>query len=447
MKKILLVGNGAREHAMAEALKRSPQNVSLIVLGKSKNPGIAKLADRYELASLNDFDSLKTLVEAEKPQFAVIGPENPLEKGIVDFLQTLGVPVSAPTASVARLETSKSFTRDLIEKYKIPGNPRYKVFTSVEGIKEFIEELDGEIVVKADGLTGGKGVKVMGDHLHGIEEAFEYAHDCLRESGRVVIEEKLTGQEFSLMSFTDGKTVQSMPPVQDHKRAFDGDKGPNTGGMGSYSCADHLLPFLSRGDIEAAHKINEFTVKAIHRETGEYYKGVIYGGFMVTKSGVQLIEYNARFGDPEAVNVLPILKTDYVEICERIMEGELDRVDIEFENKGTVCKYLVPEGYPDNPRAGEKIHVNEETIGAAKLYYSSVDQREDGLYLSSSRAIAVVGIHEILSDAERIAEIAISGITGPVFYRKDIGTRELIRKKVEMMKGIYCANLSSRVYL
>lgn len=458
-KKVLLVGNGAREHAISEALKKSPDNISLIVYGKALNPGIREYASRYEIGALNDFDKIKKLVEEEHPNFAVIGPEDPLEKGVVDFLESLGVPSASPKARVAQLETSKSFARDLLKKYNIPGNPDYRVFTSLEGgngqssihgqsgMREYMEELKGECVVKADGLMGGKGVKVMGAHLKDIDEAFDYAHECLQKFGKVVIEEKLIGQEFSLMSFTDGKTVKSMPPVQDHKRAFNGDKGPNTGGMGSYSCRDHLLPFLTSEEAAEAHKINEFTVNAIHRETGEYYKGVIYGGFIVTARGVRLIEYNARFGDPEIMNVLPLLKTDYVAICEHIIKGELDRIDVKFENLSTVCKYLVPNGYPDNPVSGEKIEIDLAAVNQAlkavsdgharvRLYYSSVDQRKDGLYLSSSRAIAIAGIATLLSDAEKIAQGALKSVVGPVFFRGDIGTQELIDQRVEMMKTL-----------
>jgi len=284
-------------------------------------------------------------------------------------------------------------------------------------------------------LKGGKGVKVSGDHLQGKEEGMKYALECLEDGDRVVLEEKLIGEEFSLMSFCDGRSIASMPPSQDHKRAFENDQGPNTGGMGSYSDADHLLPFLLAEDVAYAEEITKAVAKALFEETGSYFKGVMFGGFMVTKSGVKLIEYNARFGDPEAMNAIPLMKTDLVDICEAIINGNLEHLDLEFEKKATVCKYVVPEGYPDNPAKDKKIEVLEIPSGV-KAYYSSVDERDDGLYLSGSRAIAFVGIGDSLEEAEALAESAVASVKGPVFYRKDIGTKALIAKRVSRMKKI-----------
>ncbi|MBN1494793.1 phosphoribosylamine--glycine ligase [Candidatus Peregrinibacteria bacterium] len=436
MKKILLVGSGAREHVIAETLKRSKEDVSIIAYGRSKNPGILKLATRYELGPVDKFEDLKKLAVEEKPDFAFIGPDNPIADGAADALLDLEIHSVAPLQTVARLESSKSFTRDLLAKYNIPGNPKFKVFFDEDNIREFIEnDLGGEYVVKADGLMGGKGVKVSGEHLASIEEGVKYAADCLHKTGRVVIEEKFVGQEFSLMCFCDGENIAPMPAVQDHKRAFDGDKGPNTGGMGSYSDASHSLPFLKPGDIDAAIDITKQTTLALFEETGVLFKGIMYGGFIVTKNGVKLIEYNARFGDPEVMNVLPILKTDFVEICEAIIKGNLNKLKVEFENKATVCKYIVPEGYPENPVKGAKIEVGNVPEGV-KMYYSSVDQKEGGIYMSSSRAVAFVGIADTIHEAEKSAAGALASISGPVFYRTDIGTDALIQQRIEMMKKI-----------
>jgi len=232
---------------------------------------------------------------------------------------------------------------------------------------------------------------------------------------------------------TDGKTVVATPPVQDHKRAHEGDKGPNTGGMGSYSCKNHLLPFLKKEYVEKALEITKKVAEAINQETGLYYKGVMYGGFILTKDGVKLIEYNARFGDPEAMNVLPLLKTDFVSICQAIIVQELDRIKVEFEKKATVCKYIVPEGYPNEPVKNEKIEVAEP--GKSKMYYASVYQKEYDLYMSGSRAIAFLGIGDDLEEAEKIAEDATNSVNGKVFHRKDIGTKELIEKKIKHVKN------------
>ncbi|MBI4975648.1 phosphoribosylamine--glycine ligase [Candidatus Peregrinibacteria bacterium] len=434
MKKILLIGNGAREHVIAESLKKN-SGVELFVVGKTKNPGLYKLSEGYLMAEVSDKNAIREFALKIKPDFAILGPEAPIAHGIADMLLELEIRSASPLKTVGRLESSKSFTRDLLQKYGIKGNPLFKVFFSEDGIEDFLKKLDGNFVIKADGLKGGKGVKVSGDHLQSVKEGFSYAKECLSEGGRVVVEEKLIGQEFSLMSFCDGIDTVQMPAVQDHKRAFEGDKGPNTGGMGSYSCGNHLLPFLNSSDIEEAANITQKVANALFQETGTYFKGVMYGGFIAVKDGIRLIEYNARFGDPEVMNVLPIMKTDFAEICEAIIERKLNEMKIEFENKATVCKYVVPNGYPDTPVKGEKIDIGKMPDGV-KVYFASVDEKEDGLYLAGSRAVAVVGISDELEDAEKIAQQAVEAVKGPVFFRRDIGTNELIEKRIEMMKAI-----------
>ncbi|QQR54908.1 phosphoribosylamine--glycine ligase [Candidatus Peregrinibacteria bacterium] len=436
MKKILLVGNGAREHCIAETLKRSPQEVELGVFATAVNPGIKELASEYHLAdSLLDFEALKTFAMSFKPDFAFVGPDDPIGAGAADVLLELGIRSVAPLKSLARLESSKSFTRDLVEKYGILGNPRYKVFFAVEGLKEWMAELGGEYVVKADGLLGGKGVQVSGEHLKTFDEGVAFAQASIEKFGRVVVEEKFVGVEFSLMSFCDGTHVVDMPAVQDHKRAFEGDTGPNTGGMGTYGDANGSLPFLTEADLAAAHEITVKVAAALKQECGAEFKGIMYGGFMAVKDGVRLIEYNARFGDPEVMNVLPLLQSDFVTVCEAILEGTLDSLTVEFEKKATVVKYLCPEGYPTAAIKNVRIELGPMPEGV-KMYYASVDSREDGLYLLGSRAIAMVGMGSNLAEAERAAEAACAAVTGPVFHRRDVGTAELIGKRVEMMRGL-----------
>lgn len=420
---------------MAELLKKSRHEVELYVVGGAVNPGIRDLSAEYLVADVCDKEAIGEFASRVRPDFAVVGPEAPIEAGVVDTLLELEIHSASPLATVGRLESSKSYTRDLLEKFQIPGNPDFKVFYNEDGLEDFFLELGDDYVVKADGLKGGKGVKVSGDHLNGMEEGLAYAKECLVESGRVVVEEKLIGQEFSLMSFCDGTYCSDMPVIQDHKRAYEGDEGPNTGGMGTYSMQDHGMPFLTLHDINEASDMNKKVLKALFEDTGVHFKGIMYGGFIATKNGVRLIEYNARFGDPEAMNVLALLKGDFVDICEGIINKTLDQVEIEFEKKATVCKYVVPDGYPDKPVKGEKIEVGEIPEGV-HAYYASVDQREDGLYLSGSRAIAFVGVADTIEEAERLAQSAVGSVKGPVFHRKDIGTAELIDKKVEMMKGL-----------
>lgn len=438
MSKILLIGNGAREHAIAEAVGRTRQS-SLFAFMKGNNPGIATLSQGVMIGRYDDTAAIKKFAAQSGVDFAIIGPEDPLSHGIVDELAAAGIPAIGPTKSLARLETSKSFTRRLLEKYSIPGNPAFKSFSSMEGIESFIEQLK-EVVIKPDGLTGGKGVMVQGDHFQSKQEALDHCLDILKSHAGVTVEEKLEGEEFSLQCICDGKTVVATPPVQDHKRRFIDDKGPNTGGMGSYSCADHLLPFLRQKDIDDALEITRKVANALSQETNEYYKGIMYGGFMATRNGVKLVEYNARLGDPEAMNVLPIMKTDFCHVCRALIDGTLDKMEVVFEKKATVCKYLVPAGYGlpgDHPAAGSaSARISIGGVGTARLYYASVDQRTDGLYMTSSRAIGVVGIADDIQTAERIAQHAVSAVKGPVDHRPDIGTAALINKRIQHMRTL-----------
>lgn len=439
MKKVLLIGAGAREHVLAETLKRSPQDIHLYVFAKTMNPGIKHLAEGYELGDIMNMEAVKAYAEKVRPNFAVIGPDDPIGAGLADELLTIGVDSVAPFRKSAQLESSKSFTRNLLAKYGIPGNPKFGVFTDISEARAFAEKLadDGmQFVVKADGLMGGKGVIVQGEHFDTVDEAMDFADASIKKFGRVVLEEKFIGQEFSLMSFADGVHTVEMPVVQDHKRAFEGDTGPNTGGMGTYSDTDHLLPFLRTEDIDQARAITKMVQEALQKENGEFYRGVMYGGFIAVKDGVRLIEYNARFGDPEALNVLPLLQSDFIEICEAIIDGSLDQIPVSFEQKATVCKYVVPNGYPTSPVKGEKIVVTGKLPAGVRMYYASVDERGDDLVLCGSRAIALVGIGDTIAEAEALAEEAASQIAGPVFYRKDIGTQALIQKRVDMMKEL-----------
>lgn len=420
MIRILLLGGGAREHVIAEKLKQNKAGVFLICIAPNINPGLLDISDFFHNVPLDNFEQIGTIVNDYKPDFAISGPEAPLARGIADYLSQFGIPTGGPSKRLAQLESSKSFSRDLVEKYKIHGNPKYKVFQTNEGLREYIASLKAGYVIKADGLQGGKGVKVSGDHLNTIEQGLEYASNCIIDAGKVVVEEKLIGQEFSLMSFCDGKTVVSMPPVQDYKRAFEGNLGPNTGGMGSYSSANQSLPFLSSEDIASAHQINIKVAEALFKETGEYYKGIMYGGFIKTENGVKLIEYNVRFGDPEAMNVLNLLETDLTSIFTAIIDQKLDKTDIRFSNNATVCKYVVPEGYPDNPVKNQKIITGNLPHGV-KRYFAAVDRKDDGLYMTGSRAIAFVGIGKNTEEAELLAEKGALSISGQVYHRRDIG--------------------------
>ena len=439
MKRVLLIGAGAREHVLAETIKRSPQLVHLYVFAKTRNPGIMHLAEGYEVGDIMDAAAVCAYAETVRPDFAIIGPDDPIGAGLADELLKVGVESVAPFRKSAQLESSKSFTRNLLEKYGIPGNPKFGVFEDIQKAKKYGEHLASlgrELVIKADGLMGGKGVIVQGEHFDSLAQGMDFAQQSIERFGRVVLEEKFIGQEFSLMSFADGIHTVEMPCVQDHKRAHEGDTGPNTGGMGTYSDADHLLPFLKVEDVDQARMITQMVQDALQKEQGEFFKGIMYGGFIAVKDGVRLIEYNARFGDPEAMNVLPLLQSDFIEICEAIIDRSLDQVSVSFEQKATVCKYIVPNGYPGSPVKGEILKLPPQIPAGVRMYYASVDNKDDDLVLCGSRAIALVGIGDSIAEAERLAESAASLVRGPVFYRKDIGTKALIQKKVDMMKKI-----------
>jgi phosphoribosylamine--glycine ligase len=428
--KVLLIGHGAREHAIAEQIAKS--SVLYAYMGH-KNPGIARLAEKYFIGDITNPETIGFWATTEGIDIAFVGSDPSLAAGVTDALLHAGIPVASPTKQAARIEWDKAYTRELLARHKIPGSPEHFVVRSEEELKRAFKELE-EVAVKPVGLTGGKGVKVMGDHFKTKKEAKKYAEEILKKDGVVVVEEKLVGEEFSLQAFVDGSRMSVMPPVQDFKRAFENDEGMNTGGMGSYSTGQ-LLPFMERRDLEEAIEIMEKTVKAMEKE-GVPFTGILYGGFMATADGVRLLEYNARFGDPEAMNVLPLLRTEFVEILWSMVEKRLKQAV--FAEKSTVVKYLVPEGYPDKPKKDAEIKIDEKCVWnkGAKLYFGSVYEKEGKIYTTGSRAVALFSKGDSLEEARFTAEGAIMCVKGPLFYRKDIGTRENIEKKIKKMKEL-----------
>lgn len=433
---VLIVGSGAREHAIALALARSAQQPGLLCFSNALNPGIAALCSQYGIGSITDPAAVASFAREHDATLAVIGPEAPLAAGIADALLAAGVPTVGPTRNLAQIESSKGFARDLLAKYKIPGNPFFQRFTSLDGIEEVLARYANRHVIKDDGLAGGKGVKVCGDHLLSLDDSLAFCRELVEHGHPFVVEEKVEGEEFSLMSFCDGSTLKHMPAVQDHKRAYNGDKGPNTGGMGTYTDADHKLPFLTDKDIAEAQEMNQRVAGALAQECGAPYRGILYGGFMATRDGVKLIEYNARFGDPESLNLLTLLQTDFVEICHAIVSGALDEVDVRFSAEASVCKYVVPEGYPETPRKGDEIQLPNELPANATIFLSAVDVQQGKLIATGSRAVAVVGLGETLSQAEAVCEQVVRQIPGPFFHRTDIGTDSVIARRVDHMKRL-----------
>lgn len=437
---VFLMTSSARGHAIAEALSKSAHKPNIIAVAPKNNPGIQSLATVQEEIDILDFPAALEIAKKHNCDWAFIGPDDPIGLGIADVLEDAGIPTVAPKKALAQIEASKGFTRELLAEYDIDASPKFAVFTheNAAEIERYITDtLNGNYVVKYDALKGGKGVKVSGDHLDSINEGVAYANDCIAECGRVVLEEKLIGVEFSLISFVSGTQVVDTPIIQDHKRAFNGDTGPNTGGMGTYSAANLRLPFLSSADVQRAKEINRLTANALLQKCGEGFRGLLYGGFIATRDGVRLIEYNARFGDPEALNILPLLQTDFVDICQAMLYKELTEDMVSFAQKATVCKYITPAGYPDNKDQQGEIVSFPEMPSNARLYYGDIAQVADGTFLlGGSRTAGIVGIADTITEAEQITQGLCEKVTGPVRFRSDIGADAVVQQRVETMKKL-----------
>ena len=418
---VLLVGGGGREHAIARAVA---DDCALYACASNRNPGIRRLADGFETIDETDAEAVAEYATAVGADLAVIGPESALAAGVADALDEAGVYAFGPRAEEARLETDKAFQREFMDENAIPGCPDYAVFDDIEAACDYIDAYDGDLAVKPVGLTGGKGVKVIGDQVT-AEEAKAYLRDS--DYDRVVLEERLVGEEFTVQAFVANGEIRTTPAVQDHKRAYEGDEGPNTGGMGSYTDTGLSLPFMAEGDYDAAVDVLEAVVDALPD-----YKGVLYGQFMLTDAGPKVVEFNARFGDPEAMNTLPVLETPFLDVLTAARDDDA-LPELAFSGEATVCKYAVPDGYPTDPDAGAEVAVDEESVGDALLYYASVDEREDGLYTTTSRSFAVVGRGDSIAAAEAEAEDALAAAGDRVRIRHDIGTADLVERRIEHM--------------
>ena len=436
--KILTVGGGGREHAAVEALYKAGAEIYSVM--KNKNPGIISRSKNYKILDERSIDEICEFAIENNVKFAFIGPEGPLEAGLVDALEFIEIKCAAPTKAAARIETSKLFMRELVKKYDIDGNLNFRVCHDVVSADIYLRSINHEVVIKPIGLTGGKGVKVQGEQLKNHKETMEYVREVLSsDAGKegVLIEEKVTGEEFTQMVFVDGKHLAPMPIVQDHKRAYEGDQGPNTGGMGSYSDSNHLLPFLTEGNRDRALGILRRIISAMAEE-GCPYHGPMYGQFMLTSSGPKIIEINARFGDPEAMNVLPIMETDFVSVIKEMVTGKI-REEVKFKPLATVCKYVVPAGYGVESVSGQEICIDEARIkeSGAEIFYANVELVDGKVMTGTSRSIGVVGIGETLEEANSRCERALMFIKGEsINVRHDIGTKEMIDRKIALMKKL-----------
>lgn len=416
--KVCVIGNGGREHALAWRLSISPSVTKVYAV-----PGSAAMSDCAELVGIDwqQSDHLISFLKDNQVDLVVVGPEAPLVAGLADTLNKAGIPVFGPSKAAAQLEGSKVFAKDLMKKYNIP-TAAYGVFHKVDEAKEFISQTGAPIVVKADGLAAGKGVVVAMT----IDEANAAVEDMLSgnrfgEAGStVVIEEFMDGEEASLLAFVDGKTVVPMIASQDHKRIFDGDKGPNTGGMGTYAPAPVLTDTLRD---EAMKTILEPMVAAMENE-GMPYVGCLYAGLMITPQGPKVVEFNARFGDPETQVVLPLLDGDLGQIMMACATGALTADIVKWKDSSAACVILASKGYPETSSKGDVIHGDIKQHDTTIVFHSGTKLIGENYVTNGGRVLGVVGLGKDLRTAldrayERIEHIDFEGMQ----YRTDIGAK------------------------
>ena len=406
--KVLVVGQGAREHALVWALSRSPLVERL--LSAPGNPGIAKLAERHSVAT-NEYEGIIELASDEAVDLVVIGPEDPLVGGLADLLRKEGIKTFGPGAKGARLEGSKSYAKKLMASKNIPTAKAREFGSSEEAIR-YVSELDAPVVVKADGLAAGKGVTVC-DSLQDAERAIREAMEDRRfgDSGeRVLIEEKMEGEEVSILAFCDGRNVAAMEPAQDFKRVFDGDRGPNTGGMGSYSPVP-ICPqeFVDRVTDEVLEPIASALAK-----DAEPYIGVIYAGLMLTTDGVKVVEFNCRFGDPEIQSLVPRMDFDVAEALLACLEGDITETKLAWSPQSSVTVVIASEGYPADYRTGLVIEGLEEAEGISGLpvFHAGTKSGPSGEVLTDGgRVLAVTALGDDHRAARDLAYAAADKIS------------------------------------
>ncbi len=423
---ILLIGSGGREDAIARKIKEKDTLYSVLL---NENPSIIRMSHKYMFYERNNDEKIVEFAKKNNIDIAFIGPDDILNTGLNDTLLNNHIPTASPSRSAARIETSKEYMRYIMNKYNIAGNVPNFIFTDADEAKSFIKENNKEYAIKPIGLTGGKGVMVMGTQLKDKKDAMEYAEYIIKKDGKVLLEEKQNGEEFSLQAFTDGKTVVYAPIAQDYKRLYENDLGPNTGGMGSITDKDFSLPFIRTDQKKKAMKILSDIVNAL-REEGNPFSGVIYGQFMVNENSLKVIEINSRFADPEGINILTLLKTNIVDIFLDIYSKTLKN-DIKFDSMATTLKYIVPFGYGINPVETELLIENNIETDSLKLYYASVSGTMNRVKTTHSRSLALIGIAKSIYEASDIVEQSIHKISGNYYMRHDIGSREMVERKIK----------------
>lgn len=418
--KILVVGGGGREHAILWKLKQSPRVTQLFCA--PGNGGIGQIAQCVPV-SAEDVESMVEFAKTEQMDFVIVSPDGPLALGMVDAMQAAGVRAFGPVQAAARLESSKVFSKGIMRKYGIP-TAKHKVFDQIGEARKYLEDCPLPVVIKADGLALGKGVIIARERLEALsaadlmmgERKFGFSGD------RIVVEEYIEGREVTVLAFTDGRTLIPMVSCQDHKKAWDGDRGPNTGGMGAFSPSPQYTTDIEKMCMET---IFLPTLAALTAE-GIQYRGILYFGLMLTKEGPKVLEYNARFGDPEAQAVLPLLDVDLLDILEAVSESRLEEIHVRWKTGACVCIILASGGYPEAYEKGYRICGLKKASSrpGILLFHSGTLEKNREFITNGGRVLGVTSLGQDLSEALRKAYEAAGDIsfTG-MHYRKDIGTR------------------------
>lgn len=422
--KVLVIGAGGREHALVWKIRQSP--LVCQVYCAPGNPGIGEIAELVDLKP-EDIEGLSRFAQQEHIDLTVVGPEIPLSLGIVDTFEAHGLRIFGPTRQAAQLEASKAFTRELLQEQQL-ASPAFGVFTDPHAARQYVTQLGAPLVVKADGLAAGKGVLICPTR----EEAYAAIDIIMQtrvfgEAGeRIVIEEFLDGEEVSFLAFSDGKTILPLASSQDHKRIFDGDQGPNTGGMGAYSPAPVMTPELSERILD------EILYPTVHglRRRGIVYKGILYAGLMITQSGPKVIEFNARFGDPECQPLMLRLQSDLVEVIDAAIDERLSEVSLSWDARPAVCVVLAAAGYPGSYEKGRPIAGLESlhTWSDGVVFHAGTAKKADAFVTQGGRVLGVTGMGGDLRAALSNTYQAVEKISWPgMHFRHDIGQRALGR--------------------
>ncbi len=428
MKKCLLLGNGGREAVLAEYIAKEYELYSILPY---ENPSIIEAVEnsggKYIVASPFDKELVKDFIQKEGLEICVISSDNLLQEGLIDLAKSLGLKAFGPTSKGAKIEWSKTYALEVVNEIApevIIKN--YKIDKQEELEKVINNYKEDNFVVKPEGLTGGKGVKVGGIHFKGIKEGYLYAKSCLEESGKVIIQDKVEGSEFTVMCLTDGKNVVPMPITFDYPYRYEKDLGPGTGGMGCISYKDGLLPFLTKEDIEKCAELMKKTINYLNKDSIEF-TGVLYGGFFKTKEGIKFIEFNARFGDPEAINVLNALETPFTRVLENIINGTLSEENCKFSKEYTFTVYVVSKDYAVKTNKEPTIFkMDAEKIKkkGVKLYFANAKKIGENTYtsVSNSRLFAICTKGSDFEEIrKKVYEVIQEEVDKVLDYRKDIG--------------------------